>query len=335
MSYQFASCQTHARSRSKKAGADASRPISEILDEVLREPGSSPHIAAPQPPQIVAGSRQALEQLEARIEARVAEIKAETGRAPRKDSRALMSVVASHPALCDQLTDKATRAEYEAWRYRTVQHFKTWAEARGAELVAAVEHTDESHPHLHIYLLPGDLRADGLHPGKSAKAQHGRDQKAGNRAYNEAMRTWLDEYHEQVGADFAMARIGPGRRRLSRAAWLQEKEALAAEAQRRRELEEKAAQVEARNAALDRREKELAGREIRLSMAESLIEKTRQRAENLMAEAQEKLAEAEKIISWAREKYEAVAVRFDSLFSRQAGGPADRPREPEPPSPGM
>jgi len=333
--YQFIHCQTHARARSKKAGADAARPVQEIVDEVLRDPRANPHIAAPKPPVIVAGSRQAVEQLADRIESMAAEIKTQTGRAPRKDSRSLMSVVASHPAYCDQLSDEATRADYEAWRDRTVEYFRAWAEMRGAELVAAVEHTDESHPHLHLYLLPGDLRADGLHPGKAAKAQYGTDQKAGNRAYREAMREWQDEYHAAVAVDFGMARLGPKNRRLSRADWLAEKAALQEEAQRRRELEEKAAQVEARNAALDRREKELAGREMRLSMAESLIKKTRQQAENMLAEAEKKLAEAEKIITWAREKYEAVAARFDAIFSRQSGGPADRPREPEPPTPGM
>ena len=335
MTYQFIHCQTHARARSKKASSDAARPVQEIVDEVLREPHANPHIVAPKPPLIVAGSRQAVEQLADRIEDMAAGIKAETGRAPRKDSRALMSVIASHPAYCDQLTDEATRADYEAWQTRTVEYFQAWAEARGAELVAAVEHTDESHPHLHIYLLPCDLRADRLHPGKAAKAAYGADQKAGNRAYREAMRAWQDEYHAAVAVDFGMARLGPKNRRLSRADWLAEKAALQEEAQRRRELDAQAAQVEARNAALDRREKDLAGREIRLSMAESIIEKTRQRAENMLAEAEKKLAEAEKIIAWAREKYEAVAARFDALFSRQSGGPAQRPHEPEPPSPGM
>jgi len=333
--YQFIHCQTHARARSKKAGADAARPVQEIVDEVLRDPAANPHISLPKPPVIVAGSRQAVEQLADRIEDMAAGIKAQTGRAPRKDSRALMSVIASHPAYCDQLNDAATREDYEAWRDRTVQYFKTWAEMRGADLVAAVEHTDESHPHLHIYLLPGDLRADGLHPGKAAKAQHGPDQKAGNRAYRAAMREWQDEYHSAVAVDFGMARLGPKNRRLSRADWLAEKAALQEEAQRRRELDEQAARIKARNADLDRREKDLSQREIQLSMAESLIKKTRERAEKMLAEAQEKLAEAEKIIAWAREKYEAVAAKFDAIFSRQSGGPAQRQHEPEPPSPGM
>ena len=47
--------------------------------------------------------------------------------------------------------------------------------------------------------------------------------KRADRAYVEAMRGWLDHYHQQVAMPSGLARLGPGRRRLTRAEWQREK----------------------------------------------------------------------------------------------------------------
>src|SRR5690606_15877396 len=97
-------------------------------------------------------------------------------------------------------------------------------------------HIDESHVHLHAYGLHPSGHADRLHPGKAAKKKaveaamsDGQEKKAanavGDKAYVEAMREWQDSYSLKVGLPHGLTRLGPARRRLSRAEWMAEKAA--------------------------------------------------------------------------------------------------------------
>jgi hypothetical protein len=100
-------------------------------------------------------------------------------------------------------------------------------EQYGPRLRSIVEHTDEANPHLHFYAvpLPGE-RFEVLHPGRSAaakKAQEGAKKGAQNAAYKAAMRGWQDDF-SNVAARFGLARLGPGKRRLTRGAWKAEQE---------------------------------------------------------------------------------------------------------------
>jgi hypothetical protein len=69
-------------------------------------------------------------------------------------------------------------------------------------------------------------RFEVLHRGRSAaakKALEGAKKGAQNAAYREAMRKWQDEFSNAVALDFGLARLGPGRRRLTRGEWKAEK----------------------------------------------------------------------------------------------------------------
>ena len=221
MGFQFAHIETHARVRSRKAGKKASRPISEILAEVERQPGSCPHVADPQPPTLDHGGSVA--ELRAEIDRRCEAGKSENdGKAIRKDQRVMMSLVASNPRTTAELEDPEVRREYEAWKLRNVNWAKAWAFKQGGELITGLEHTDEVHPHLHFYILPNAgvmVRADALHPGKAATAAAGGPGAVRDQAYRVAMRQRQDDYHVAVGLPSGLTRIGPGRRRLSRAEW--------------------------------------------------------------------------------------------------------------------
>src|SRR5690606_7279932 len=103
-------------------------------------------------------------------------------------------------------------------------------EGRGGSLETVVMHVDESHVHLHAYGLHPSGHADRLHPGKLAKrdamaaaVDAGHDKKTansiGDKGYVEAMRMWQDCYSQDVGLPHGMTRLGPARRRLSRAEW--------------------------------------------------------------------------------------------------------------------
>jgi hypothetical protein len=225
VAYQFVHLETYSRKSDSKG-----RSVGWVLSEAAREPGASPHVPRPLPPEIVFGVSLDEVGRQHDQECDVARVTLANGRtrALRKDQKTLLTVVASHPAKMDQVrTDSAVAADVTAWEGLTV----AWLQKQyGPGLLSVVRHVDESHPHLHAYILPDDLRAARLHPGNEAKRlvtvagpQGDENAKALNRrgdaAYKSAMRQWQDSYHNQVGVRSGLARLGPGRRRLSREQW--------------------------------------------------------------------------------------------------------------------
>lgn len=224
MGFQFVHLEAYSR-KSDKGG----RSVSWVLDEADREPGAAPHVEHPSPPVVVFGKSvpELREMHDAEVDA--ARVTTSNGRTRkiRQDQQTLLTVVASHPATMEDVrTDPKVRAEYDAWELRTVAWLR---EMYGVELVTVIRHEDETHPHLHAYILPSDLRARERHPGVAAKLavkaspQEGEDAKAVNRrgdvAYKAAMREWQDSYWQSVGLPSGLTRLGPARRRLSREAW--------------------------------------------------------------------------------------------------------------------
>jgi len=227
MAFQF----IHLEAFSRK-GDGKGRSTAFVLGEARRDPESSVHVANPSPPIVVYGST--IEEVE-RLHAAAADAAVTTpkGGKPRriqKTQHTLMTVVASHPLTMDEVrADPEKRREAEEWEKRTVG----WLRSQyGDKLVAVVRHEDESHYHLHAYVLPDDpaMRANAMHPGQTAKAAvmaagpvEGEDSKAlnkrGDAAYKAAMREWQDSYHEAVAIPCGLTRLGPQRRRLTRAEW--------------------------------------------------------------------------------------------------------------------
>ena len=222
MGFQFVHLQTFARKPNK-----AGQSTTFVLDEASRRPDASLHVADPRPPELVHGvSLDVLRGLhDERAEA--ARVTDATGKEKRvrTDQHTLATVVASHPG--------GTLEEVARWERLTLAWLR---ESYGERLVSVVRHVDEKHPHLHAYVLPDDaaMKARALHPGVSAKeeakraaAAAGDDAKTanakGDKAYKAAMRAWQDGYWERVGRPCGLARVGPGRRRLSRSEWQAEK----------------------------------------------------------------------------------------------------------------
>ncbi len=234
MAFQFVHLETYAR----KPDAQG-RSVGWVLDEAARKPGSCPHVAVPAEPVVLHGVpigdvRRIHDEACERTQVTLSTGKT---RALRKDQKTLMTVVASHPAGAGQVrTDPRVGADVAAWELRTIQ----WLRDRyGDGLISVVRHADEPHAHIHAYVLPPGLRAMALHPGAVAKRAvmdggpvDGEDSKALNRrgdaAYKAAMREWQDSYWNAVGLPSGLTRLGPGRRRLSRADWQAEKSAAAA-----------------------------------------------------------------------------------------------------------
>ncbi len=223
MGYQFIHMETYSRKPDSKGLS-----VDHIFNEAERIPHACVHVENPQPPQLVFGiPLDELRDVHAQraAEASTVDVKGKARKA-RVDQHTLCTVIASHPG--------GSPDEIGKWESLTVAWLK---ETYGERLASVVRHVDESHPHLHIYLLPDapSMKARGMHPGVVAKTEvaassmaAGDDAKTatkrGDLAYKAAMRTWQDSYWHAVGLPCGLARLGPGRRRLTRGEWKAEQE---------------------------------------------------------------------------------------------------------------
>lgn len=231
MGYQF----VHLESFSRKADAKG-RGTDFIFDEASRKPDASVHVSNPSPPVLVHGvGVEVVQELhDSAVTSATVEVKGGKSRKIRQDQKTVHTVVASHPYTMDEIrADPTKRREAEEWERRTVAWLR---DQYGDDLKSVIRHEDESHWHIHAYILPLSdpaLKAARYHPGMTAKRAvmdagpiAGEDQKAlGKRAdaqYKAAMRQWQDSYHEAVAIPSGLTRLGPQRRRLSRDEWQRE-----------------------------------------------------------------------------------------------------------------
>ena len=190
------------------------RSLREILEEQARELEACPHIDRPSPPRILYG----VPPMEVLA---IAEEWAETakdsrGHKLRKDGNCVLVGVASLP--------RAMEDDFPEFAEDTLAWLK---EKYGDRLKSVVVHNDEAHPHLHFTVVPkiGE-RFEEIHEGIKAKNEAKRNnKKAGeqNLAFIGAMRAMQDEFSKKVAMGHGLTRIGPGRRRLTRAQWKAEK----------------------------------------------------------------------------------------------------------------
>ncbi|APE97090.1 plasmid recombination protein [Pseudomonas putida] len=210
--FQFIHIESYARTAAK--GKTGNHSVSSIVAEARRDAGHSPHVESPQSPLYLQGA--SLDVLEATCEAYAATITDTKGRKMRRDGLCLLAGVVSAP-------DDFTEAQWSTLSCDTLNWLKKRFEDR---LRTTVAHLDESHDHLHFFIVPRDgERFDEVHPGKAAARRaktQGLAKGDQNKAYIAAMRAFQDDFFEEVGARNGLARIGPGRRRLTRAEWKQE-----------------------------------------------------------------------------------------------------------------
>ena len=138
------------------------------------------------------------------------------GRKLRKDGLCALVGVASLP--------REMEDDFPQFAEDTLAWLK---EKYGDRLKSVVVHDDEAHPHLHFTVVPriGE-RFDDIHDGYKASKQakqEGRKKGEQNLAYIEAMRAVQDDFSNRVAMGHGLTRIGPGRRRLTRAEWKAEK----------------------------------------------------------------------------------------------------------------
>ncbi len=225
-SYQFIHIDVYGREGSsqsktvtKKSGVKVttttkSRSAKEILSEQWREDGACPHINNPGEPALLYGIAP-LDVLPL-IDEWADQAKDAQGRKLRKDANCVIIGVASLP--------RAMEDEFPQFAEDTLEWLK---EKYGDRLKSVVVHNDEAHPHLHFTVVPriGE-RLDDIHEGYKASKQakiDGKKKGEQNLAYIGAMRTFQDEFSKKVAMAHGLTRIGPARRRLTRAQWHAEK----------------------------------------------------------------------------------------------------------------
>lgn len=220
--YQFVHVESYSRatpkkasSTNKKTGKSSSKSVghcvSYIVKEATRDAGSIPHIENPQAPAYVYG--EPLEQLEGTCNAWAESLKDARGHALRKDALCLLAGIVSAPK---DITSEA----WDAFQKDSVEWLK---DKYGAALRTVVAHHDESHPHLHFYVVPElGQRFESVHQGRMAAAKvkaQGGLKGLQNQAYKAAMRKFQDEFYDAVGIKNGFTRIGPAKRRLTREEW--------------------------------------------------------------------------------------------------------------------
>tara|TARA_R110002020_G_C16281727_1_gene771876 strand:- start:20 stop:529 length:510 start_codon:yes stop_codon:yes gene_type:complete len=167
MGYQY--CRIQLFSRKGKDG----RNTEFVFDEASRQPYACLHVAKPEMPRIVFGKD--VTELRALHDDQAESARTGTAagksRAIRTDQNSLASVVLSHPATVEEYhASIETGKDVTAWEQRSIEWLKNQF---GDQLITVVRHLDESHPHLHAYILPADseMKAANLHPGFSVGPQ--------------------------------------------------------------------------------------------------------------------------------------------------------------------
>lgn len=301
MSFQFVHLQSYGRK------PDASgRSTGFVFAEARRDPSASAHVTHPTPPIVLHGMD--IDEVERQHDAAAegARIVPKGGK-PRKvrvDQHTLLTIVASHPHTVEEVREDASmRQDVDNWERLTADWLK---QQYGDDLVSIVRHEDESHWHLHAFVLPSSpgMKASTLHPGQTAKAKimadgptPGEDSKTlnkrGDTAYRKAMRDWQNSYFEAVAVKCGLTRIGPARRRLTRAEWHDEK-----------------TQAKALQEALDRAESVK-------QLTECFVENAKDSAEKIEASAFAAMAKAELQIESAKAATAAALKAQDKARREQ------------------
>lgn len=232
--YQFVHYETYGlATRTKRSTARG------VIAEAERVPTHSKHVAQPKAPKLLHGCMPAV--LLAEIEAAATTAKDRSGKKKLpKDAQILLAGVVSMPLTAADLLEAHTAyvksgkkdkpealRQYDKWRKLTLAWLK---DTYGSALRSVVLHYDEPHVHLHYYcarqVTNGTLNLDGLDVAGDAERKLGQGRKARNanggarkKVRAQALSAFQDAYSVAVGLPMGWARLGPQKRRLTRAEW--------------------------------------------------------------------------------------------------------------------
>lgn len=189
--------------------------VNGVLSEMKREEGFTSHLEAIAAPEVLYGS---ISDLERSIERYEAEFKTtdKNGKEKklRKDACILLAGVVS--------IDRADEEIWDEYKTKSIEYLKN---KYGENLKCVVEHTDETNPHFHFYVV-GNQQQDLnlLHDGKLAVSKLAKEdkKKLHQTVYTEAMIKFQDDFYTKVSNKFGLSRTGeePRERYKSRPEYL-------------------------------------------------------------------------------------------------------------------
>lgn len=175
--------------------------VNGVLSEMKREEGFTSHLEAIAAPEVLYGSINALERSIERYEAEYKTTdKNGKEKKLRKDACILLAGVVS--------LDRADEEIWEEYKKSSIEYLKN---KYGENLKCVVEHTDETNPHFHFYVV-GNQKQDLnlLHDGKLAVSKLAKEdkKKLHQTAYTEAMIKFQDDFYTKVSNKFGLSRTG-------------------------------------------------------------------------------------------------------------------------------
>ena len=175
--------------------------VNGVLSEMKREEGFTSHLETIAAPEVLYGSIDALERSIERYEAEFKTTdKNGKEKKLRKDACILLAGVVS--------LDRADEEIWDEYKTKAIEYLKN---KYGENLKCVVEHTDETNPHFHFYVV-GNKNQDLnlLHDGKLAVSKLAKEdkKKLHQTAYTEAMIKFQDDFYVQVSNKFGLSRTG-------------------------------------------------------------------------------------------------------------------------------
>lgn len=175
--------------------------VNGVLSEMKREEGFTSHLEAIAAPEVLYGSIDALERSIERYEAEFKTTdKNGKKKKLRKDACILLAGVVS--------LDRADEEIWEEYKKSSIEYLKN---KYGENLKCVVEHTDETNPHFHFYVVGNkDQDLNLFHDGKLAVSKLAKEdkKKLHQTAYTEAMIKFQDDFYVQVSNKFGLSRTG-------------------------------------------------------------------------------------------------------------------------------
>ena len=175
--------------------------VNGVLSEMKREEGFTSHLETIAAPEVHYGSIDALERSIERYEAEFKTTdKNGKEKKLRKDACILLAGVVS--------LDRADEEIWDEYKTKAIEYLKN---KYGENLKCVVEHTDETNPHFHFYVVGNkDQDLNLLHDGKLAVSKLAKEdkKKLHQTAYTEAMIKFQDDFYVQVSNKFGLSRTG-------------------------------------------------------------------------------------------------------------------------------
>ncbi|WP_391525519.1 plasmid recombination protein [Klebsiella pneumoniae] len=175
--------------------------VNGVLSEMKREEGFTSHLETIAAPEVLYGSIDALERSIERYEAEFKTTdKNGKEKKLRKDACILLAGVVS--------LDRADEEIWEEYKKSSIEYLKN---KYGENLKCVVEHTDETNPHFHFYVVGNkDQDLNLLHDGRLAVSKLAKEdkKKLHQTAYTEAMIKFQDDFYVQVSNKFGLSRTG-------------------------------------------------------------------------------------------------------------------------------